>query len=201
MKIISINKNKYGNTYKVFLENDEEYNLSIEQIIKYKIKENSEIDYEKFKEILLEDNKREAFNKALDIISFKDNTTYEIENKLYKKGYSDIIISDVIMKLKEYNFLDDNKYAQNYVNNCLMYKKYGKNKIVYMLKQKGIPSNIINNLIFDNDLEFETAKKLFDKKLLSLDKEDNNKKKEKLYRHLSGKGYSNEIIMKLLKNL
>lgn len=201
MKIININKNKYGNSYKVYLENDEEHDLSIEQIVKYKIKENTEIDYDKFKEILFEDNKREAFNKALDIISFKDNTTYEIRNKLYKKGYDDIIISDVLEKLKEYNFIDDNKYAQSYVNSCLTYKKYGKNKIIYMLKQKGISSSIISNLNFNNDLEFETAKNVFYKKLSSLDKYDNNKKKEKLYRHLSSKGYSSEVIMKLLKDL
>ena len=201
MKIININKNKYGNSYKVYLENDEEHDLSIEQIVKYKIKENTEIDYDKFKEILFEDNKREAFNKALDIISFKDNTTYEIRNKLYKKGYDDIIISDVLKKLKEYNFIDDNKYAQSYVNSCLTYKKYGKNKIIYMLKQRGISSSIISNLNFNNDLEFETAKNVFYKKLSSLDKYDNNKKKEKLYRHLSSKGYSSEVIMKLLKDL
>lgn len=201
MKIININKNKYGNSYKVYLENDEEHDLSIEQIVKYKIKENTEINYDKFKEILFEDNKREAFNKALDIISFKDNTTYEIRNKLYKKGYDDIIISDVLEKLKEYNFIDDNKYAQSYVNSCLTYKKYGKNKIIYMLKQKGISSSIISNLNFNNDLEFETAKNVFYKKLSSLDKYDNNKKKEKLYRHLSSKGYSSEVIMKLLKDL
>ena len=201
MKIININKNKYGNSYKVYLENDEEHDLSIEQIVKYKIKENTEINYDKFKEILFEDNKKEAFNKALDIISFKDNTTYEIRNKLYKKGYDDIIISDVLEKLKEYNFIDDNKYAQSYVNSCLTYKKYGKNKIIYMLKQKGISSSIISNLNFNNDLEFETAKNVFYKKLSSLDKYDNNKKKEKLYRHLSSKGYSSEVIMKLLKDL
>ena len=201
MKIININKNKYGNSYKVYLENDEEHDLSIEQIVKYKIKENTEINYDKFKEILFEDNKKEAFNKALDIISFKDNTTYEIRNKLYKKGYDDIIISDVLKKLKEYNFIDDNKYAQSYVNSCLTYKKYGKNKIIYMLKQKGISSSIISNLNFNNDLEFETAKNVFYKKLSSLDKYDNNKKKEKLYRHLSSKGYSSEVIMKLLKDL
>ncbi len=201
MKIININKNKYGNSYKVYLENDEEHDLSIEQIVKYKIKENTEINYDKFKEILFEDNKKEAFNKALDIISFKDNTTYEIRNKLYKKGYDDIIISDVLEKLKEYNFIDDNKYAQSYVNSCLTYKKYGKNKIIYMLKQRGISSSIISNLNFNNDLEFETAKNVFYKKLSSLDKYDNNKKKEKLYRHLSSKGYSSEVIMKLLKDL
>ena len=70
-----------------------------------------------------------------------------------------------------------------------------------MLKQRGISSSIISNLNFNNDLEFETAKNVFYKKLSSLDKYDNNKKKEKLYRHLSSKGYSSEVIMKLLKDL
>lgn len=199
MKIISIVKAKYKNKYIIEFEDEEKYNLSLEQIVKYKLKEGLDIDFNNFKYILNEENERAAYNTGLDIVSMRDNTSFEIKNKLFKKGYNEDAIDYALEKLIEYNFINDEKYANKYFNDATKYKKHGKNKIIYTLKQKGVSSSIISRLEFDEDIELETAKSLCEKKLRTL--KDDNKKKEKLYRYLLSRGYGNDIIMKVLNSI
>lgn len=199
MKILSIIKDKYKNRYIIEFENGDSYKISLEQIVKHKLKEDLEIDINYFKDILNEENERETFNKALDIVSLRDHTCFEVKNKLIKKGYEINAIENAIEKLYEYNFVNDEKYATKYFREASKYKKHGKNKIIYTLRQKGISSSIISSLEFDEDLELETAKSLCQKKLKTL--KDDEKKKEKIYRYLISRGYSNSVILKVIGSI
>ncbi|KMT23047.1 regulatory protein RecX [Clostridium cylindrosporum] len=199
MKILNINKNKWKDDYTLELDNGETYIISLEQIVKYKLKEGKEIEYDNLKEILYEENEKQAFNKALDIISLRDNTSFEIKSKLSIKGYDSEVIEKVLQKLLDYNFINDEKYANNYLANAIKNKKYGKNKVISILKQKGISSNILSKLDFDENNELETARLLCEKKLRTLKEDD--KKKEKIYRFLLSRGYTHSIALKIIQSL
>lgn len=199
MKILEIKKDKWTPRYNVCLENNENYKFSLEQIVKYDLKEDSDIDYNKLIEALKEENNKEAYNKALELLSFKDYTSFEIKTKLYKKDYDDDVIENVINKLIEYNFINDERYANNYLSYSLKYKKHGKNKIVYSLRQKGIDKSILSSLSFDEDKEYEYALILGEKKFNKL-KEDKNKK-EKIYRYLLSRGYNIGVTLKVIETI
>lgn len=199
MKIIEIKKDRWSYKYIVEFENNETYKLSLNQIIKYNLKEDEEVNYLDLIEKINFDNTQKAFNKALDLLSFKDYTSFEIKNKLLKIGYSEDVLINVFEKLKEYNFINDEKYAINYVEYAKKYKKHGKTKILYSLKQKGISSSILNNLDFNDDVELEYAIKLGEKKLSTLQNID--RKKDKIYRYLLSKGYKSDICLKVINIL
>lgn len=199
MKIIEINKDKWSNNYIVEFDNGEKYNLSLNQIIKYKLEKDEEVDFSTLIEKINIDNIQIAFNKALDLLTLKDYTSFEIKSKLSKKGYTDEVIENVFEKLLSYNFINDEKYAKNYANYAKKYKKHGKTKILYTLKQKRISNSILNNIEFDSNIELQYALTLGEKKLKTLQNSD--KKKDKLYRYLLSKGYEPNICLKAINNL
>lgn len=199
MKIINLKKDKWTDKYSITFENNDTYKLSIEQIVKYELKEDMDIDYEYLTHILREENKKQTFNKALDLIAYRDHSSKEIKDKLTRKGYDNDSIEEALNKLDEYNFINDEKYAINYSNYSLKNKKNGKNKIIYELKQKGIPSHILNSLEFDEEKEYEVAKDLCYKKLNTL--RDDERKREKLYRYLSSKGFTHTIVVKIIQSI
>lgn len=199
MKILEINKDKWSNNYIVEFENGEKYNFSLNQIIKYKLEKDEKVDFLTLIEKINLDNIQRAFNKALDLLTLKDYTSFEIKSKLLKKGYTDEVIENVFEKLLSYNFINDEKYAKNYVDYAKKYKKHGKTKILFTLKQKRISSSILNNIDFDSDIELQYALALGEKKLKSL--QNDVKKKDKLYRYLLSKGYEPSICLKVINNL
>lgn len=199
MKILEIKKDKWTQRYIVYLENDESYKFSIDQIVKYDLKEDSDIDYIKLIEALNEENIKEAYNKALELLTLKDYTSFEIKTKLNKKGYEDDVIENVIYKLIDYNFINDERYANNYLDYSLKYKKHGKNKIIYSLRQKGINKSILSSLNFDNNKEYEYALILGEKKFNKLTEDKN--KKEKIYRYLLSRGYNIGVVLKVIETL
>ncbi|MEG2338383.1 MAG: regulatory protein RecX [Clostridium sp.] len=199
MIILSINKDKWTDKYILEMEDGNKLKVSIDIIVKNKLKAEMDINPSELFSIITEESKIEAYNKALDIVSYRDVTSKEVKNKLSKKGYSDDVIEYVIEKLHNYNFINDEKYAINQTTYLEKYKKQGKNKIIYSLKQKGISKNIIDNLDFDEEIEFNSAKSLLEKKLKTL--ENDPKKKEKIYRYLCSRGFSSSIVLNLIKNI
>ncbi|MEF9951209.1 MAG: regulatory protein RecX [Clostridium sp.] len=199
MNILSINRDKWTDKYILELEDGNKIKVSIDILVKHKLKQDMDINPSQLYEVVTEESKIEAYNKALDIISFKDSTSFEIKNKLSKRGYSDDVIEYVIEKLSNYNFINDEKYAQNQLKYLEKYKKQGKNKIMYSLKQKGVSKDILENLEFNEEIEYESAKSLFEKKLKQL--ENDPKKKEKIYRYLASRGFTNSIVLKLIKDI
>ena len=98
------------------------------------------------------------------------------------------IIDYVIDKLCEYKYLDDSNYANSFV---LTYSnKYGKLKLISMLKSKGIKDDIIEDIFAEkvnNNIE-KVARKYIGKKEL------NSEIWSKLSRFLYSRGYEFDDI-------
>lgn len=55
---------------------------------------------------------QEAYDYALDILSYRDYSCKDMELKLKRKGADAVIIKSTIQKLLEYGFLDEKRYGQ-----------------------------------------------------------------------------------------
>ena len=108
--------------------------------------------------------------------------------------------------LKEYNLLNDEKYAEMYIKDRL--RSQGRNKIKYALIRKGVSEDILLDKLSNIDTEDEndTAFKLAEKKYNILKKKESDKYKlsQKLFRFLLSKGYDydccNSIVRRLTNN-
>ena len=116
------------------------------------------------------------------------------------KGYSDEIIFEAVSKGKEYGYINDNLYAETFINNN---SKYSKLVLKSKLINKGIEKSIIDenlkNLVFEDD-EVELCQK-YAEKYLKTKKIQSQSDKQKLFASLARRGFNYDVIKKATKNI
>lgn len=201
MKITKIEGQKNIERVNIYIDREFAFGLTKEIQLKYGLYEGMEIDKRFIEEVLLEEEKLKAKNKALKFLSYRQRSEKEVVDKLKKEGFSQEIIDKTVEFLKGYNLIDDLNFAKNFVMDKSNINKYGPERIKYELYMKGIPESIINKSLEDYDDEYSVALELARKKINSY-KNDN---KSAIYRKLGGflqrRGFSYECILKVLREL
>lgn len=156
-----------------------------------------EIDFPIYKKILANDEFNRAKNFALNKISFSQKSTYEIRQKLKDQKFSADVIEKIISYLDSYGFLDDEAYVKAYIRDKDEISSWSRGKIKYMLRQKHIDENLIedNLCLISNEREAEKAGFFADKKIKNDYSYEN---RAKVFRHLAGKGFDIDIINQVL---
>ena len=137
------------------------------------------------------------YNKALDLISRREHSRYELMQKLNKR-YPETrpLIEEVLDKLIENNILDDERFAEMYINSRAR-KGFGPKKIEMELSSKHVESFIISSSLEAYDNWIENAKKELLKKFKGIVPTDYQSKiKQKQF--LFNRGFSTQIIDKVL---
>ena len=144
--------------------------------------------------------------KAESLLLNRLHTTYELRQKLFKKGdYRKEFIFQVLDELETSGFLNDENFATLYATE-LIGRGYGKRAISQRFYKKGLRGESIK-LILDEicseNSEVESALlRLAEKKLKSLSREsDEYKKRQKLFRYLAGRGFDSSEINKVLQQV
>lgn len=187
----------------VYLDNKFAFGLDIAIYLKYNLKKDMELEENFIESILKAEEASKALNYAIQLLSRKDRTKKEIADKLLDKGYDIVIINNVLDKLLEYNYINDEIYCEKYIKDKINFSKYGKNKIKANLYAKGVDKNIISQKIIeiDNNLEYDRALALAHKKLPSLQKYDKLKVRAKLGNHLISKGFDFDVVNKVIREI
>lgn len=195
MKINKIYRNK------IYLDNDEIMDISPLIRQKYNLKVNDDIE-RFYDEISYE----ASFEKGIFLISLKDRTKKELRLKLEEKYRNKLAILKVIKKLEEFGYLSDLNYAISYIES----RKYGKNRILYNLFQKGIDKSTVEKAYLAlaeekeenvDDIKLEKLIEKNSKKINVSNSRDEKKMKEeqKLIQYLARQGFSLDKIFKKLK--
>jgi regulatory protein len=140
--------------------------------------------------------------KAMRYCSSREVCSDDMLKKLAIWSDNPDYYNEIINKLIEEKFIDNQRYANAFVNDKFKFNHWGKIKIKRHLLSKKIPDSFIYNALqqIDNEEYMNIARKLFISKLNTLDKQENMmKKKQKLYSFLANKGYETEIIFTLLE--
>lgn len=206
-KITSIEVQK-RNTNRVNVYVDEVFTFACDAELIYKqgIQKGSLIDVESIKESVKEDEFIKCKNSALRTVEKTYKTEKELKDKLKERGFEEDTIKRTLDFLKEYNLLNDEKYAEMYIKDRL--RTQGRNKIKYALIRKGISEEVLLDKLsnIDQEDENDTAFKLAEKKYNMLKKKESDKYKlsQKLFRFLLSKGYDydccNSVVRRLTNN-
>jgi regulatory protein len=140
-----------------------------------------------------------VLKKAFDLLSRRAHSTKELRDKLYKREFSKRDIDTVLAECERLGLLNDELFANDYAAELGGQGK-GRFKIKMKLRSKGLPEdNIEKALEKIADNEQENAEQALDRKLRSLmNEEDINKRRQKAYRFLAYRGFSSDIITKLM---
>jgi len=146
---------------------------------------------------------QEALAKAAKLCSTSEKCEREIREKLLKWQLCETDVEKIITHLKQENYMDEMRYARLYTQDKHRFTKWGKAKIVFELKNKGISSKAINEAITTIDFEnySEQLKSLLVSKLKSINYKNLYDTKAKLYRFGMSKGFENELVLKTIDEM
>ncbi len=135
---------------------------------------------------------KELLSYVLRLLNRKDYTENGIRGKLSKKSQNEDEINEVVEYLKEKRFIDDERYAQNYLYFRLK-RGYGKRRVAFELLNKGINEGLVESVLASED---ENAEETFLSRLELLKGKKN--KRKKLFDFMYRRGFDSEKIVELL---
>ncbi|MDA8780902.1 recombination regulator RecX [Gammaproteobacteria bacterium] len=138
-----------------------------------------------------------VYNKALDLVSRREHSRHELMQKLDKRFPETMpIIEEALDKLALNNILDDERFAEMYLNSRAR-KGFGPKKIEMELYSKKIDSILIGNAIEAYENWTENAENELKKKFKGSQPTDyQSKMKQKQF--LFNRGFSTQIIEQIL---
>ena len=138
-----------------------------------------------------------VYNKGLDLVSRREHSRHELMQKLSKRFPETMpIIEEALDKLVENNILDDERFAEMYLNSRAR-KGFGPKKIEMELNSKRVDSFLIAQAIEAYEDWHENAENELKKKFKGIQPTDyQSKMKQKQF--LFNRGFSTQIIEQVL---
>src|SRR5579864_8612429 len=93
------------------------------------------------------ENSSKAYEYAVFLLSLKLRTIGEVLKKMQGRGYSEKIIEDTIEQLKNQRYLDDQRYAEIFLENLKAYKNLGYYGIKKKFMEKRLPPEVIDSVL------------------------------------------------------
>jgi len=150
----------------------------------------------------------ESFKKAkahaLQYLSYRDRSKWELSQYLSKKEHSPPVIQKTLDYLTELNYVDDQRFALQWGQYKINKNKIGKNRLYMELLGKGVKKETIEgilNTLYQRNPEMELAVQCARKKWITLKSFEEKKKKRLLVQYLQRKGFSSNIIYQSVKIL
>lgn len=146
-------------------------------------------------------SKQQALPKIKQYCAYQERCHSEVREKLYSLGLYKNDVEQVMAQLIEENFLNEERFAIQYAGGKFRMNRWGRVKIKYALRQKGVSDYSIKKALKEiGESEYmATLQKLAEQKLGTLRSEKNAPvKKRKLQDYLIGKGYEWELVRELV---
>lgn len=144
---------------------------------------------------------KQAFPKIKQFCAYQERCHSEVKEKLYGYGLNKDDVEELISKLIEENYLNEERFAIVFAGGKFRSKNWGKVKIKYELKHKGVSEYCIKKALREIDEEdyIKTLHNLAEKKSLTLKSEKNIFiKKRKLQDYLLQKGFESDLIREIV---
>lgn len=103
---------------------------------------------------------KDAMQYALRLLGYRQRSVHEMSYRLKEKDYPVEAVDDVIARLKDWGYLNDLRFAEDWIQYRLATKPMGPLLLEVELKDKGIAKDIIDAKLaeaFSQVSEFELA--------------------------------------------
>jgi regulatory protein len=148
-------------------------------------------------------SKEQAWQKIKHYCAYQERSHYETKQKLYSFGLYKNEVEDLLSRLIEEDYLNEERFAEHFAGGKFRMKHWGKIKITYELKQKQVSTyNIRRALQSIADADYVTTlQKLAEAKWQQLRGEQYITKQVKATSYLLQKGFEPALIQKAIQQL
>jgi len=143
-----------------------------------------------------QNKEKEIFAKLARLCSRSEVCTPDIRKKIKESGGDAEMQDRIIKRLQDEKFLDDERYVRAYTRDKFRLNKWGRVKMRYYLKMKGIQDNIIDSGFeeIDEDKYVKLLIKTMKEKAKTVKKENKFDKMGQIIRFAQGRGFEPELI-------
>ena len=190
------------NVYNVYLSNGEVLELNGKVITDNELLIKKEIDNELYDKLKRDNTICILVDTSVKYIDRRLRSIKELKEYFKNKEEDTTIIEEVIDKLIDNKYLDDDRFTKAFIKDKLNFTNWGDYKIKNELKRLGVNEEIIyNNMInIDDNIYYERINKIIDKDISTNKKYNGIKLKNKIYNHLLTLGYSKEKVISIINN-
>lgn len=186
---------------KVFIDGEFAFLLYKGELRDFEIKTGTNISDATYKEIIEGVLCKRCRLRAMNLLQKKDYTEKQLRTKLAEGLYPGELIDDAVSYVKMYKYLDDDRYARDYITYHMTTRS--KNRITQDLMTKGISKDMLMPIMEELyseesvDVELEQVRALLDKKHYDPDVTD-FKEKQKIMAFLVRRGFQMSTIKKAM---
>lgn len=158
MKITSIKQQvKRPDRYSIFVDGKYEFSLSDTALLESKLATGQELtkgQVREYKQLSADDK---LYNLTLRYVVLRPRSRWEIEFYLERKKASPALTELILNKLSIIGLIDDEKFAQAYVNDRRLLRPASRRKMVNELRKKRVAGDTIEKTVGASQEEEQTA--------------------------------------------
>ena len=144
-----------------------------------------------------DDELERARAKALDFLSYRSRSAEEVREYLERKHFRSDIIEDIMARLRGVGLIDDQAFAQYWVDNRTRFRPRGARLLRHELRQKKVAPEAIEAALeaYDERTALMLAAEQQARRLRHLPEEQFRRR---LFQRLARRGFSYELIQEAL---
>ena len=200
-KIITALEPQKKNPERINVYLDDQFAFGISRFVGAWLKRGDKLEDSKIKQLLDEDQREVALQRALHFIAYQPRSEKEVSDKLSAAGIDEGIITAVLQELKEKNYLDDQSFAQNWIESRCASKPRSYRFYSYELKRKGISEEKIDQALQAAPPEEELAYRLGRKYMQRYAALTPEEFKKKIQGVLARRAFSYDVIRQTINKL
>ncbi|MGH9898362.1 MAG: regulatory protein RecX [Pyrinomonadaceae bacterium] len=147
----------------------------------------------------------QTLDRAVRLLAARPRSIDELRTRLLEKGKaSPQIVESVMTKLKEYGYLNDEKFATDFAAYRLRQKAVGRHRIERDLFIKNVPREISERVVdalFEENSEEQLIDLSIKKHLARRGRPQDQGARKKLFDYLARLGYPYDLIIKKLNEI
>lgn len=186
-----------GERVNIFVDEEFAFALDIRLVEKYHLRKGLLLTEELRSQLLREDGDAKATHRALYFLGYRARSEAEVRARLQRDEWPDDVIERVIERLRDQKFLDDQKFAEMWVENRSSLRPRGARMLQQELRQKGVDRESIEAALPDEDAELENAafalRKLLRSKERAWEKLEERQRQQKAFQFLMRRGFQFSI--------
>jgi len=179
---------------------DGEFVLGLAMIEALKLSKGQALSDADIEGLRLVDEKERAHEAALNFLSYRPRSEQEVRRRLQKKDFMPEAVDDAIGRLLRAGLIDDEAFARYWVENREQHKPRGAYALRHELRQKGIESRIVDELVEQID-EDANAYLAATKRLSRWQRLDPSVRRRKMSDYLRRRGFSYDVVLRVWERL
>ncbi len=195
-KITAIKRQKYAkNRVNVYL--DGEFAFGLAEIAAASLHVGDRLSDAEIEELQAMDVLEKAKDRALNYLSYRPRSEFELEHYLSDKGYEEVVIEQVLARLQRAGLVDDLEFARFWIDNRSRFRPRGRRALIAELRRKGVSRSTIEEALLDFD-DRQAAEKAAQRQARRLRHLSPDKFRRRFTQRLARRGFSYDVIRDLV---